>query len=186
MRCFISISIPDEIKRGVAAIQERLKTSGADVSWTRPEGMHLTLKFLGEVEEKRLPELESTLTAAVGGWCPFSVDVYGLGVFPSMRRARVVWVGLRDHGDYLSRLQRDVERLFEKIGFPSEGRGFTPHITLGRIRSPKDVEKLLDMIEEDKDVALEGFEVSCVHLMQSMLKPAGAVYRELFSAPLKR
>lgn len=169
----------------MSAVQERLKASGADVSWTRPEGMHLTLKFLGEVEEKRLPEIEAALIASVRGRSPFSPDVSGIGTFPGRRRPRVVWIGLKDHGNYLIRLQRAVDEAFNEIGFPLEDREFTPHITLGRIRSQKNVEKLLNLVEEDKDVELNGFEVSHVHLMQSVLKPAGAVYTELFSAALK-
>lgn len=186
MRCFISISLPEEIKKGMSAVQERLKASGADVSWTRPEGMHLTLKFLGEVEEERRSEIEAALNAAVRGRSPFSLDVSGIGTFPERRRPRVVWIGLRDRGNNLIWLQRAVEEEFNKIGFPPENREFSPHVTLGRIRSPKNVEKLIILVEEDKDVELNGFEVSHVRLMQSVLKPTGAVYTELYSVALKR
>lgn len=169
----------------MSAIQERLKPSGADVSWTRPEGMHLTLKFLGEVEEKMLPEMEDALSATVRGRSPFSLDVSGIGTFPNIRRPRVVWIGLKDHGNNLIRLQKAIEKEFNGIGFSPEDRDFTPHITLGRIRSPKNVEKLLRLVEKEKDVELNGFEVSNVHLMQSELRPAGAVYTELYSLELK-
>jgi len=185
MRCFISITLPEEIKRGMTAIQGRLRASGADVSWTRPEGMHLTLKFLGEVEEKILPEMEAALNAAVRGRSSFFLKVSGIGTFPDMRRPRVIWIALKEHGNNLIRLQRGVEEKFNEIGFPQEDRDFTPHITLGRIRSQKNVEKLLSLIEKEKDVELNGFDASCVHLMQSQLKPTGAVYTELYSAPVK-
>ena len=185
MRCFISITLPEEIKRGMTAIQGRLRASGADVSWTRPEGMHLTLKFLGEVEEKMLPEMESALSAVVMGRSPFSLKVSGIGTFPDMRRPRVIWIALKEHGNNLIRLQRGVEEKFNEIGFPQEDRDFTPHITLGRIRSQKNVEKLLSLIEKEKDVELNGFDASCVHLMQSQLKPTGAIYTELYSAGLQ-
>ncbi|MBI5039489.1 MAG: RNA 2',3'-cyclic phosphodiesterase [Nitrospirae bacterium] len=185
MRCFISITLPAEIKRGMMAIQGRLRASGADVSWTRPEGMHLTLKFLGEVEEKMLPEMEAALSAAVRGRSPFSLKVSGIGTFPDLRRPRVIWIGLREHGNNLIRLQRGVEEEFNKIGFSSEGREFTPHITLGRIRSQRHVEKLLSLIEKERDVELNGFDASCVHLMQSQLRPTGAVYTERYSVELQ-
>ena len=185
MRCFISITLPEEIKRGMTAIQGRLRASGADVSWTRPEGMHLTLKFLGEVEEKILPEMEAALNAAVRGRSSFFLKVSGIGTFPDIRRPRVIWIALKEHGNNLIRLQRGVEEKFNEIGFPQEDRDFTPHITLGRIRSQKNVEKLLSLIEKEKDVELNGFDASCVHLMQSQLKPTGAVYTELYSAPVK-
>lgn len=169
----------------MTAIQDRLKTSGADVSWTRHEGMHLTLKFLGETEEKMLPEIETVLGIAVAGVMPFSVDVSGMGTFPDIKRPRVIWIGLKEDGDSLVRLQRSVEEEFKVIGFPAENRGFTPHITLGRIRSPKNGERLLTLIEEEKDIELDGFEVSNVHLMRSELKPTGAIYTELFTVELK-
>ncbi len=169
----------------MTAIQGRLRASGADVSWTRPEGMHLTLKFLGEVEEKMQPEMEAALSTSVRGRGPFSLDVSGMGTFPDIRRPRVIWIGLKDHGNNLIRLQKGVEEAFDAIGFSPENRDFTPHITLGRIRSQKNVEKLLSLIEKEKDVELDGFDASCVHLVQSQLKPTGAVYTELYSAPLK-
>ncbi|MBI5755827.1 MAG: RNA 2',3'-cyclic phosphodiesterase [Nitrospirae bacterium] len=184
MRCFISISLPEGTKRGIVAIQERLKSSGADVSWTRPEGMHLTMKFLGEVEEKRLSKIETALNRAVSDISLFSLNVSEIGIFPDMRRPRVVWIGLKEDGDNLVRLQKGVEEELRKIGFPSENRGFTPHITLGRIRSNRNIEKLLNLIEEEKVIELGSFEVSDVHLMRSELKPAGAVYTELYKAVL--
>lgn len=185
MRCFISIPLPERIKKGMLAIQERLKASGADVSWTRPEGMHLTLKFLGEIEEKMLQEIEAVLGIAVDGLRPFSLEVAGIGTFPDMRRPRVVWIGIRENGDSLVKLQRGLEKELGMIGLPVEDRRFTPHITLGRIRSPKHVDRLLNLIEEEKDIGLDGFEVSNVHLMRSELMPAGAVYTELYSVELK-
>ena len=185
MRCFISISLPDEIKRGMLAIQARLKTSGADVAWSRPEGMHLTLKFLGETEETSLPQIEAGMNRAVTVFDPFSVDVSGIGIFPDDRRPRVVWIGIKEKGDNLLRLQGDIEKGLEDIGFPREGRRFTPHITLGRIRSYKNISRLLNLIEEDKDTELGRFEVLNVHLMKSELRPEGSVYTELYSVLLK-
>ena len=169
----------------MTAIQGSLRTSGADVSWTRPEGMHLTLKFLGEVEEKRVPKIEAALDSAVRGRSAISLNVSGIGTFPDMRRPRVIWIALKEHGNNLIRLQRGVEEKFNEIGFPQEDRDFTPHITLGRIRSQKNVEKLLSLIEKLRDVELDGFDASCVYLMQSQLRPTGAVYTERYSVELQ-
>ena len=180
MRCFIAVSFPEELKKGIFTIQGKFKTSGADVSWTRPEGMHLTLKFLDEVEEKRVPKIEAAINRAVSGIKPFSLNVSGMGTFPDMRRPRVVWIGFKEDGDNLVRLQKGVEDELRKIGFPSENRRLTPDITLGRVRSNKNIEKLLNLIEEEKIVELGSFEVSDVHLMMSELKPTGAVYTELY------
>ncbi len=185
MRCFIAISLPEEIKKGMMAIQDRLKASGADVSWTQPEGMHLTLKFLGEIEEKMPPQIETVLGIVVASVRPFLLDVSGMGVFPDMRRPRVVWIGIRGNDDSLIRLQGGIEKELEMIGFPAEDRRFAPHITLGRIRSPGKAEHLLTLIEEEKDMELDGFKVSDVHLIQSELRPAGAIYTKLYSVELK-
>jgi len=129
--------------------------------------------------------MEAALSATVSGRSPFFLKVSGIGTFPDIRRPRVIWIALKEHGNNLIRLQRGVEEKFNEIGFPREDRDFTPHITLGRIRSQKNVEKLLSLIEKLRDVELNGFDASCVHLMQSQLKPTGAVYTELYSAPVK-
>ena len=181
MRCFIAISLPYELKAKISGIQEKLKAAGADVSWTRPEGMHLTLKFFGEIEDKRIPKIEKALDAVVNGIPTFTLSVSGMGTFPDMRRPRVIWIGLKEDGGNLLRLQKGVEEELKKTGFPSEDRRFTPHITLGRIRSNKNTDKLLRLIEEGKVEELGSFDVSEVHLIKSELKPAGAEYTELYS-----
>jgi len=181
LRCFIAISLPYELKAKISGIQEKLKAAGADVSWTRPEGMHLTLKFFGEIEDKRIPKIEKALDAVVDGIPTFTLSVSGMGTFPDMRRPRVIWIGLKEDGGNLLRLQKGVEEELKKTGFPSEDRRFTPHITLGRIRSNKNTDKLLRLIEEGKVEELGSFDVSEVHLIKSELKPAGAEYTELYS-----
>lgn len=179
------MSLPEELKARISGIQERLKPAGADVSWTRAEGMHLTLKFFGEIEEKRISKIEKAMDMAVAGIPPFTLTVSGMGMFPDARRPRVVWIGLKEDGGSLMRLYKGVEEELRKIGFPSEDRKFTPHITLGRLRSNKNVDKLLKLVEEEKTAELGSFKVSDIHLIQSMLKPAGAEYTELYSVSLK-
>ncbi len=184
MRCFIAISLPEELKAKISGIQEKLKAAGANVSWTRPEGMHLTLKFFGEIEDKRIPKIEKALDLAVDCISTFTLSVSGMGIFPDVRRPRVVWIGLKEEGNNLVRLHKGVEEELKKIGFPSEDRRFTPHITLGRVRSNKNMDKLLKLIEEEKSSELGSFNVSEVHLIKSELKPSGAVYTELYSVIL--
>lgn len=184
MRCFIAISLPKELKSKISGIQDKLKTAGADVSWTRQEGMHLTLKFLGETEDKRITKIKKALDMAVDDMPTFSLSVSSMGVFPDMRRPRVIWIGLNEAGTNLIRLQKGVEEEMKKIGFQSENRRFTPHITLGRIRSNKNMDKLLKLIEEERSFELGGYDVSAIHLIKSELKPSGAVYTELYSVML--
>ena len=184
LRCFIAISLPEELKAKISGIKEKLKSAGADVSWTRPEGMHLTLKFFGEIEDKKIPKIEKALDMAVDGITTFTLSVSGMGIFPDMRRPRVVWIGLKEEGDNLIRLHKGVDEELKKTGFPSEDRRFTPHITLGRIRSNRNIEKLLKLIDAEKGVDSGSFEVSDLHLIKSELKPSGAVYTELYSVML--
>ena len=184
MRCFIAISLPDERKAEISGIQERLKTAGADVSWTRPEGMHLTLKFLGDLEEKIISKIERSLDMAVDGITTFTLSVSGVGIFPDMRRPRVIWIGLNEDGSNLIKLHKGVGEELRKIGFPAEERRFTPHITLGRLRSNKNKDRLFELIEEEKTAELGSFKVSEVHLIKSELRPSGAIYTELYSVML--
>ncbi len=179
LRCFVAISLPGELKVRISGIQERLKPAGADVSWTRLEGMHLTLKFFGEIEEDRVRKIVKGLEAAVDGIPPFTLTVSGMGMFPDVRRPRVVWIGLKEEGDNLVRLQKGVEEELKNMGFPAEDRRFTPHITLGRARSNNNMDKLLKLIEEEKAAELGSFSVSEVHLIKSELKPSGAVYTDI-------
>jgi len=179
MRTFIAIEIPDEIKREMARAQERLKRSGVEAGWTRPEGIHLTLKFLGEVEESRIPEIMDVLTRAARGSGTFRIEIAGAGVFPNQKNARVAWLGITGDRDKLSALQAAVEEAMIGIGMEREDRDFTPHLTLGRIKYLRSRDAWLAALNEIKDIRLTGFEVDHISLMKSELKPSGAVYTEI-------
>jgi len=121
---------------------------------------------------------------AVEGLTHFKLKVSGMGIFPDVRRPRVVWIGLTEEGDNLIRLHKGVEAELKETGFPSEDRRFTPHITLGRIRSNRNIGKLLKLTDAEKGVKSGSFEVSDINLIKSELKPSGAVYTELSSVML--
>jgi 2'-5' RNA ligase len=184
MRLFIAIEIPEEIKKQMAEAQRRLQGIGVDASWTRSEGIHLTLKFLGEIPESKVPEIMSALTGAAGGLGRLRFEVAGVGVFPNPRNARVVWVGVSGDIEKLTGLQAAVEDAMARLGMKREERKFTPHLTLGRIKYIRSQKSWLGALEELKDIRLPGFEVTSVHLMKSELKPAGAVYTEMGRAEL--
>ncbi len=179
MRTFIAIEIPDEIKKEMITVQEQLKKAGVDASWTRAEGMHMTLKFLGEVPETKITEIISNLQTAAEGIGRFRIEVKGVGTFPNPKNARVVWIGLAGDIEKLTRLQVAVENAMVLLGMAREERKFTPHLTLGRIRNIRSRDRWIKTLEEIKDISLPGFEVTSVSLMQSELKPAGAVYAEM-------
>jgi 2'-5' RNA ligase len=185
MRTFIAIEIPEEIKRQMMEVQNGLRNSGVDASWPRPEGIHLTLKFLGEVPEAKLPEIMSSLRSAVQGTGVFRLEVAGAGAFPNAKAARVVWVGLSGDVDKLNRLQDAVEKGMADIGFAREDRKFTPHLTLGRIKYIRSREVWLKALDGIKDVEIAGFDVGAVSLMKSELKRSGAEYAEMGRVELK-
>jgi len=180
MRTFIAIEIPGEIKEEMAKIQEQLKHSSAvDAGWTRPEGIHLTLKFLGEAPEANVPEIMNVLTGIMVGVETFSLDLAGVGTFPNPASARVVWVGIGGETDRLLKLQAEVEDGMARLGFERENRKFTPHLTLGRIKYIRSRKAWLGALEIVKDIRFPSFVVNAISLMKSELKPSGAAYTEL-------
>lgn len=186
MRTFIAIEIPDEIKQRMADVQRLIRNAGGvDASWPRPEGMHLTLKFLGEVPEAQIPDIKEALTAAAQGMSGFRLELGDAGAFPNARNARVIWIGVSGDLDDLNRLQAGVEDAMARLGMERENRAFTPHLTLGRIKYIRSKESWLGALERVKDVKLPGFEVKAVSLMKSELKRTGAEYTEIAKVELK-
>jgi len=179
IRTFIAIEIPDDVKSKMREVQDVLRKSGADVGWVRPEGVHLTLKFLGNVEAGRIGELMASVSAAVSGTGPFELIVGGIGVFPNERSLRVVWLGLGGGMDALASLYEKVEAVCETLGFKRESRPFRPHLTLGRVKSPRGRERLIRAVAELEKIEAGRFTAGAVSVMKSELRPTGAVYTEL-------
>jgi len=185
MRLFIAIELPDEIKQGINRVQDQLKRSGASAGWTRPEGIHLTLKFLGEVPEEKVSEIMTALTDAIKGAGKLNLEVKGAGAFPNTKNPRVLWIGVAGDSEKLAALQAAVEDAMTGLGFEREARRFSPHLTLARIRFPKPRDNWQQVIEGIKDVTLGGFEAGRVSLMKSELKREGAAYTEIGSIELQ-
>jgi 2'-5' RNA ligase len=187
VRCFIAIELPDGVKRDLRELQAQLKAaSQAPVKWVDPENIHLTLKFLGNVAAGRLDKIGQAMAEAVQGTSSFSLEVKELGVFPNPKRVQIVWVGVSGETEKLAILQQRIESGLEKLGFPSENRRFTPHLTLARLRdraTPQEREKLGQTIAET-EFAGGSFSVNSVKLMKSQLTPEGPIYSQLSSAAL--
>lgn len=171
-------------------MQEMTEHSGARyVRWVNLEQVHLTVKFLGDSPESSVAAVERALTSVTGQACPFALTLAGVGAFPDRRRPRVIWVGL-DAGDEAAAmrdLHTGLERDLARLGFASEGRPFSPHLTLGRVRHgirPTEVSQVCEMLSVPWAVAPVSFEVSAVSLMASDLRPTGAVHTRLFEARL--
>ncbi|RJX30452.1 MAG: RNA 2',3'-cyclic phosphodiesterase [Desulfarculus sp.] len=185
MRSFVALEMPAEVKEHAAELIRRLKASGADVKWVAPKNLHLTLKFLGEVDPARLPELIAALQGTCAGRPALELAVTGCGAFPKPRAPRVVWLGLEGQTQALEGLAAAVEEVFAALGFAPEQRRFQPHLTLGRLRQGRRGAKALPSGPLTRALAgLAGqtgpdFVASRVVLMQSTLTPSGAVYDPL-------
>lgn len=183
IRAFISLELPEAIKQAADRLQERLKTKGSDVSWVKSSGLHLTLKFLGQVPMEMIPEIIKALEPVAAQAHPLRVSVLGVGAFPHLENPKVVWLGLQaDEG--LMQLQRGVEEVTNRLGFVPETRPFRPHLTLGRVKSPKRREALIAALEAEKGWTGGEFELSELCLMKSELQSGGAVHTPLWSKVL--
>jgi 2'-5' RNA ligase len=188
-RLFIAVELPPAVLAQLAEIQDHLKkrTPPGTVRWVNPDGIHLTLKFLGDVSVTKRDPLEKGLANAVEGRTPFTLSTGGLGCFPNASRPRVVWIGLQDQIEALAVLRDAVERLIAPLGYPTEDRPFSPHLTLGRVQREArrdDIQRLGDLIASSATPPAQRWQVTGVSLIRSELKPTGAVYTPLFHAPL--
>lgn len=182
MRCFIAIELPEGLRIQVGRIVDDLRKTGADVKWVSEKGLHLTLKFLGATDESRVDEIAASVGRKISHYPPFYIKLTGIGSFPSGRRPRVLWLGIEESPVLMS-LQRAVEEAVTGIGFPSEERPFSPHLTLGRVRSERRGRDLIQRLGSYSEVRLEAFLADHIKLMKSELKPAGAEYTCLAEIP---
>lgn len=184
VRAFVAANLDSDLKAALAKVQDRLKTTQADVGWVRPENLHLTLKFLGQVEACRLGVIGETIATAATGFDPVRLVFEGLGAFPRPRAARVVWVGVSHGAEALAALQARVEAGLESLGFAREARPFSAHLTLGRVRGPAHREQLACALTSTPAEALGEMVLDRIELMKSDLSVGGARYSILQSFPL--
>jgi RNA 2',3'-cyclic 3'-phosphodiesterase len=184
MRTFIAIEIPSEVKSALAALQTELRRAGADVSWTKPENIHLTLNFLGEVDERRIGEVENICVASAAEFQPFTLGLNDTGVFPNARQPRVLWVGLAGEIGKTSEMRKRLDDGLALIGFEREEKDFRPHLTIGRVKSNRKIRELLALAGA-RQVPASPFVVTELVLMKSELYPAGARYTPMARAPLR-
>lgn len=178
MRTFIAVELLENIKKKIEEVQNPLKKTDTYISWVKPGNVHLTLKFLGEVEENKIEDVFYGTEKALKGAKSFSLSLKNLGCFPNLRRPRVVWVGVDKGKEELSFLQKNIEEELSKLGYPKEDRAFSPHLTIGRVKSPKNIEKLVKLIEKT-DFQTEEVKINEVVVMKSQLHPQGAIYTPL-------
>lgn len=184
IRAFIALEISPEIIARLIAVQRHLRDAAAQVTWVRPEGIHLTLKFLGNMPEERVPEIIRVLEIAATAQGPFRAGVAGMGAFPNLRRPRVIWAGIAQGAEACCVLAQAVEQQCAALGFPPEERPFSPHLTLGRVKSPVGVERLIALLREHDSEQFGEMPVTELRLIRSELFPDGARYTTLRQIPL--
>lgn len=184
MRCFIAIELPEGIRERLADLQRKLGRLDGQIRWTRPEHIHLTLKFLGEVPDGRVAEVCSTAVATAGGLAPVALEIAGVGCFPPRGGARVVWAGIAGPVPELTRCHRACEDAFAALGFPPETRPFSPHLTIGRSRDPRGSRPARAVVEACSEFAAGSFTATRLTVFESVLGRSGAVYTPLAQAPL--
>jgi 2'-5' RNA ligase len=190
IRTFIAIELDESVKDGLIKLQERLKDKvpQGSVRWARPEGIHLTLKFLGDVPADQIEEIAGALQKSCQGLAPFSLSCGGLGCFPNLKRPRVAWVGIQEETGTLAQLKEAIEENVAPLGYPTEKRKFSPHLTLGRVQrrvGAGDQRRLGELVEASEIGILGQMEVRSVNLMRSDLRPSGAVYTRLAKVELE-
>lgn len=180
MRAFLAIEISESARRALIALEGALQKTGADVKWVEPDNLHLTLKFLGDISESQLGLLKKRLGEIASSFDRFSIRLRKLGAFPSFQRPRIVWVGIDEGKQDLVRLVKAIETLCIALGLPAEKRVFEPHLTLGRVRSARGLEKLIAELKANADFGCsDPIEAVSVTLFESTLSSRGPTYRPL-------
>jgi 2'-5' RNA ligase len=190
IRSFVAIELTDQLRAELNLVQESLKRKGLtdQVRWVKADGMHLTLKFLGNVPADRVNEISLAVAQASQGIAPFKITLTGLGCFPSTSRPNVLWIGVEGDTEALAELQANVEASLATLGYPPEKRKYTPHLTLGRVGrrvGSSSRRRLGSLIQTQTVGPLGEMEVQEVNLMRSELSPAGARYSRLAAAQLE-
>jgi 2'-5' RNA ligase len=184
IRTFIALDLPAGVHRALAALQQEWQQTAAMVSWIKPENVHLTLKFLGNIATEQVAEIQLILQEIAAAHSRFHLQPEGCGAFPSLKQMRVVWVGLQGGIETLLSLQKAVEEALVPLGFAPEDRPFRAHLTLGRVKGRRHLQLLQEAILRRQGFQAEAFDVPDVVLYKSELRPEGARYTALFRAPL--
>ena len=185
IRAFIAIGLPRELKADIGKISSALSNQVPGVRWVPAENLHLTLKFLGDIEEAVIPDIQAILNQITPRHLPIICKFGGLGVFPNFQRPRIIWLGVTEGSDQIEGLADDLSRELSGLGFKPEKRGFTPHLTLGRVKKGVQTAQLRKLIEaeEEKTERLNDshglLNINMLLLQKSILTSKGAIYHIL-------
>lgn len=185
LRLFIAVELPAEALDLLAAVQKDLAATKADVKWSKPQQIHLTLKFVGDLPANEVPTLSAALDKAAAQSRACGSRLAEIGAFPTMKHPRVIWAGLEEPSGRLLELQQRVDEATKYLT-PVDPRGFAPHLTLGRVNGPKNLPKLATAIHEYRLAATPEIPISEIVLVQSVLGRTGPAYTTLHRSALKR
>jgi 2'-5' RNA ligase len=181
VRVFVAARIPEDRLAALHELVKPLRAKLTNARWMGPENQHLTLKFLGWAPSDRLEAITTTCSMVASGHRPARLSLTTMGAFPSKTRVRVLWIGLDDPNGLLAAVAADLDRAFEPLGFPAEGRAYTPHLTLARFKLPVPLRSGFPEIDTS---GVDPFEVTDIVLFRSHLSPKGARYEVLSAFPL--
>ncbi len=178
-RAFIAVDLPESVHSFLSQAQEALKLYGFRVKWVRPQNIHLTLKFLGNTDGADIDKIVAAMALATKDCAVVSLAAKGIGVFPDIRRPRVIWAGLSGQLEILQDIQQTLDGHLADLGFPKETRGFKAHLTLGRVKGKIACDRLKAAIVKLKGIESKSFVVNRIILFKSELRPSGAVYTQV-------
>ncbi|TRZ80038.1 RNA 2',3'-cyclic phosphodiesterase [bacterium] len=185
MRAFIAITLPENINKKLSSVQDRLKKSNADVKWVSAANIHITLRFLGDIDKKTTSLISEVIRETSKHHARFDISISRIGVFPSLLHPQTIWVGIDKGSPACMILQNQIEICAEKFGIKKEARAFLPHLTLGRVRSQKNKHALIKILEKEKDFSITTkIPVNKIVLFSSLITQQGPVYSSLEEFPL--
>lgn len=185
IRCFVAVEIPESIQDLLAEIQEAFRPKIKRASWTRPRNIHLTLKFLGEVENNSVNQIDASLHRTAGQQKPFSIEIGGVGAFPNLVRPRVLWVGLKRGAAQIKMLAKAINDELCSLGYPNDTR-FHPHLTLARLKNQVNLSTYINLFKKFETIEGALLRVDKITLVKSELRLSGAVYTPIQNYQLGR
>lgn len=176
IRAFVAVEIP--VFSEVDALIEALRNCRARLSVPRASSLHVTLKFLGDIDQGKIGDISGVMRTVAAKFQPFEAQVIGVGAFPNFRNPRILWIGVEDDGS-LGRIAEDIDIGLASVGFPREQRGFRSHVTIARIKSKSNLEQAMSLISGKESSSFGSFQVNEMKLKKSTLTPSGAIYEDL-------
>ena len=173
IRCFIATEL--KISPKIVEFINDIKKTGANIKLVEPENMHLTLKFLGDTNEELIDKIEQIIEESVKEIKPFNIELMGAGVFPNKNYIKVIWIGI-EKGEHLKTIAKKIDENISKLGFQEEKRDFSPHLTIGRVRTAKNKEKILQIIEKYEHILFTKNKIDSIKLIKSELTQKGPIY----------